>query len=79
MVCVVAPSYSGRFRFFLRTWWVCVSRELLLDRIAEEVTQEEEYVEAVQGTGALADQVLASFGEQPQDLGVAFRTILGFD
>jgi hypothetical protein len=54
-----------------------IGRELLADRIREEVSQE--YVEAVEGTGALADEVLASFGEQPQDLGVAFRTILGLD
>jgi hypothetical protein len=52
-----------------------IGRELLANRIAEEVPQE--YVEAVEGTGALADEVLASFAEQPQDLGVTFRSVLG--
>jgi len=50
---------------------------LLPDRIGEEVSQE--YMEAVQGSGAFADQVLASLGEQPQDFDVAFRTVLGLD
>ncbi len=54
-----------------------IGRELLLDRIGEEVPQE--YVEAVQGTGTLGHQVLASFGEQPQDFGVALRTVLGLN
>jgi hypothetical protein len=54
-----------------------IGRELLPDRIREEVTQE--YVEAVQGAGAFGDQVLASLGEQPQDFDVAFRTVLGLD
>jgi hypothetical protein len=52
-------------------------RELLLDRLAEEVSQQD--VEAVEGAGALADQVLAPLGEQPQDFGVAFRTVLRLD
>ena len=55
-----------------------IGRELLPDRVGEEVPQEE-YVEAVQGAGAFGDQVLASLGEQPQDFDVAFRTVLGLD
>ena len=54
-----------------------IGRELFADRITEEVPQE--YVEAVQGAGALADQVLASLGEQPQDFDVAFWSVLGLD
>src|ERR671910_3837086 len=54
-----------------------IGRKLLPDRIGEEVPQK--HVEAVEGTGALADQVLPSLAEQSQDLGVAFRTILGLD
>src|SRR5215208_4462608 len=52
-----------------------IGRELLPDRIGEEVSQE--YVEAVEGAGTFADEVLASLAEQPQDLGMASRTILG--
>jgi hypothetical protein len=54
-----------------------IGRELFLDRIREEVSQQD--VEAVEGTGALANEVLTSFAEQPQDLGMAFRTVLGLD
>jgi hypothetical protein len=50
---------------------------LLPDRIREEIPQE--YMEAVQGSGAFGDQVLGSLGEQPQDFDVAFRTVLGLD
>src|SRR5215217_2830897 len=54
-----------------------IGRELLPDRIAEKVPQE--YVEAVQHKGALADEVLTSFGEQPQDLDMASGAILALD
>lgn len=36
-------------------------------------------MQSVQGTGALGYQVLAPLGEQPQDLGVTFRTVLGLN
>jgi hypothetical protein len=54
-----------------------IGRELLPERIGEEVPQQD--VEAVEDTGALADEVLTSFGEQPQDFGVALRTVLSLD
>jgi hypothetical protein len=54
-----------------------IGRELLPDRIGEEVPQE--HVEAVQAAGTFADQVLAPLGEQPQDLGAALRGVLGLD
>jgi len=55
-----------------------IGREMLAERIREEVPQEE-YVEAVQGAGAFADQGLASVGGEPQDFDVAFRAVLGLD
>ena len=54
-----------------------IGGELLPDRIGEEVPQQN--VQAVQRAGALGHQVLPSFGEQPQDLGVPLRAVLGLD
>ena len=54
-----------------------IGGELLPDRIGEEVPQQN--VQAVQRAGALGHQVLPSFGEQPQDLGVALLAVLGLD
>jgi hypothetical protein len=54
-----------------------IGGELLPDGIGEEVPQQ--HVQAVKGAGTLSYQVLPSFGEQPQDLGVALRTVLGLD
>jgi hypothetical protein len=53
--------------------------ELLADRIGEEVPQQEQNVQALQRAGALGHQLLPSFGEQPQDLGVALWAVLGLD
>jgi hypothetical protein len=48
-----------------------------LTRIGEEISQE--YVEAVEGAGTFAEEVLAPLGEQPQDLGVALRAVLSLN
>src|SRR3712207_8211180 len=47
----------------------------LFRSVREEVAQQ--HVKAVQSAGALGDQVLASFGEQPQDLRAAFGPVFG--